>query len=215
MIFKIRARSSVAIRDFSYYPFEEELLLRPNTVLRVVRLLEPTSFNLSSGVANASEGSFACDTDHLGFTELSLDAARQCHKILIELHEEPVHEIDSVQPAAHPAASVRAPTQPPSRPSVVDLTPPAGDAKPRPSVPESEPLGPKDEAPSPPLPPPLDSQRSPPLIEVQNATKPAATAAPPDDHAVPADGAPSSSGPPEIWHPPLSSNEDPTQFLEC
>jgi len=89
VILKIHTRSGCPIRQFSYYPFEEELLFAPNTAFRVKELLAPTSFNLCRGTAG-SRAAFSIDTSHLVSKGLTLDEARRERVVLVEMHEEPL-----------------------------------------------------------------------------------------------------------------------------
>jgi len=49
VIFKIFARSAKPIKEFSYYPFEEELLYGPNTTFSVHGLWEASAYNPCGG----------------------------------------------------------------------------------------------------------------------------------------------------------------------
>ena len=88
VIFKIHTRRACPIREFSYYPFEEELLYRANTAFRVKALLEPTSSNLRRGVPNAN-AAFNVSAGLKGVVEthLTLEEACRKQKVLIEMQE--------------------------------------------------------------------------------------------------------------------------------
>jgi len=88
VILKIFTKGVCPIRNFSYYPFEEELLYAPNTCFRVKALMDPTSYNLRKGTAAEKSEAFSVSTDHLASTSLELEDARRRQVLLIEMHEE-------------------------------------------------------------------------------------------------------------------------------
>ena len=90
VILKIFATRACPIRNYSYYPFEEELLYSPNTCFRVKALMEPTAYNLRKGTSGERSEAFFINTDHLSSSTLELDEARMKHTLLIEMHEEPL-----------------------------------------------------------------------------------------------------------------------------
>ena len=90
VILKIFTKGVCPIRNFSYYPFEEELLYAPNTCFRVKALMDPTSYNLRKGTAAEKSEAFSVSTDHLASTSLELEDARRRQVISpIEMHERP------------------------------------------------------------------------------------------------------------------------------
>jgi len=101
VIFKIYSRSARSIRDFSYYPFEDEYLYKPNTTFRVKGFCEPTVYNLQDGMDNnnAVHG-YKFDTEMLYQRHLSLDEARKEQKIVIILCEESAEELIVSDPEA-------------------------------------------------------------------------------------------------------------------
>ena len=97
VVLKIHTRKVYPIREFSYYPFEEELLYKGNTCFRVKALLEPTAYNLRAGTAGSSSA-FSCDTAHIVSSSLELDDAQRRERLLIEMHEEPLPENHHMMP---------------------------------------------------------------------------------------------------------------------
>ncbi|KOO20988.1 hypothetical protein Ctob_000046 [Chrysochromulina tobinii] len=87
VIFKIHTRKAYPIREFSYYPFEEELVYPGSTCFRIKALLEPTASNLRSGTF-AQRSVFSCDTAHIVSSSLELNDAQKRKRLLIELQEE-------------------------------------------------------------------------------------------------------------------------------
>jgi hypothetical protein len=91
VILKIYTQRARPVEQFSFFPYEKELLYPPNTQLRVTGLWDPTSFNIRQGT-QLTDGEFQIATDHLQQGSLSLEEARGRHKILITLAEEAIGE---------------------------------------------------------------------------------------------------------------------------
>jgi hypothetical protein len=88
VILKIQTQRAKPVQNFSYYPFERELLYAPNSAFRITGLWEPSSFNLRQGVQTESGGLFTVNIDELTQGMLSLDEARNRREVLITMVEE-------------------------------------------------------------------------------------------------------------------------------
>ena len=75
VILKIYTQRVRPVEQFSFFPFEKELLYAPNTALRVTGLYDPTSYNIRQGTELTS-GEFQIETDHLQQGALTLEEAK-------------------------------------------------------------------------------------------------------------------------------------------